>query len=108
MAAEDAQKTGWRGTHGIHMKSVFGWIDGGNGTNHSGFNALPAGYFHMGSFDGGMEATADFWSAAEPLTNDAWVRFLGAPLVGVNRYFDNNNDKTNWGLACRCIKDGSF
>ena len=35
----------WRGTdQGTQMKSTTGWADGENGTNSSGFSALPGGY----------------------------------------------------------------
>ena len=33
---------------GEKMKSTDGWLNGGNGTNTSGFNALPSGYWGRG------------------------------------------------------------
>ena len=44
MSQSDADATEWRGSdQGEKMKSTSGWYDNGNGTNSSGFNALPGG-----------------------------------------------------------------
>jgi len=43
--------TYWSGTDvGVKMKSTSGWNSGGNGTNASGFTALPGGYVNSGMF----------------------------------------------------------
>lgn len=116
---EDATTTGWRGAHGTGMKSVRGWIDDGDGTNASGFNVLPAGYYHVGewqeildSFEagapsipglGGLGTSAGYWSSADA-DGTSWVRFLGAPLAGVNRMAADINDESG-GLLCRCVQE---
>ncbi len=44
MTKKEADETGWRGDGiGTKLKSTSGWESNGNGTNASGFNALPAG-----------------------------------------------------------------
>jgi len=53
---------GWRGTisqAGNKMKNTTGWAAGQNGTNTSGFSALPGGYRY--GVDGSFEALS-FWS----------------------------------------------
>ncbi len=116
MAAANTVKTFWRGEHGISMKSVSGWVDGGNGTNSSGFNALPGGYYSPDAWGGpdgygGLGASGGYWSSTEvfdwsltgSFVNRAWLRFLGAPLKGVNRFDDDMSSEL--AVACRCIKD---
>ena len=114
---EKADEIGWRGAHGVKMKSRQGWINEGDGTNSSGFNAFPTGFYYEESFEGGLGASSGFWSAKvkpnllgmndlmDEVKNGAWVRFLAAPHKGVNRFFDDNTNPSSWGLACRCIKD---
>jgi len=108
MPPTDTAQTFWRGEHGTKMKSTTGWEGDQNGTNHSGFNGLPAGFFFsevegdelsLGYHDG-LGSSVGYWAAAKD--GKAWIRFLGAPLQGVNRFDD---DQMSWGLACRCVKD---
>jgi uncharacterized protein (TIGR02145 family) len=99
MPGSGTTATGYRGTHGTDMKSTTGWNSGGNGTNSSGFNAFPAGYysgsfFFLGDF-------AYFWSSTEFSGSNAWKRFLGYGNTGVGR---NSSNKT-YGHSCRCVKD---
>ena len=106
MPAADTAKTFWRGTHGKKMKSTFGWGGAGNGTNNSGFNGLPAGYYFPDSEEGGFSlgglgTSGGYWSSAEE--SSVWIRFLGAPLEGVNRMEDKKSSGS--ALACRCVKD---
>ena len=108
MPAADTAQTFWRGEHGMKMKSLSDWEGSGNGTNSSGFNGFPSGFYFsenedkslsLGNHDG-LRSSVGYWSAVED--GKAWIRFLGAPLEGVNRMSDN---LLNWGLACRCVKN---
>lgn len=101
MPAADTSEIGWRGTHGKHMKSKSGWKDCKNGTNNSGFNAVPSGYSDSDEF-GGLGRSVGFWASAED--SIVWMRWLGAPLEGVNRQ-PEYDISSGWGAACRCIKD---
>ena len=110
MSAADMDISDWRGTHGHQMKSVTGWEFGQNGINSSGFNAYPAGFYGFENFDG-LGSSVGYWStietgfyeiSAKNSGGKAWVRFLGAPLKGVNRMYD---EQLTWSLACRCVKD---
>jgi uncharacterized protein (TIGR02145 family) len=69
---------GWRGTNeGSEMKTKSGWDDNGNGTNASGFSALPGGYRQYtsgGTYGAGV--LTYFWSSSESSSSEAWYRRL--------------------------------
>lgn len=101
MLGLDNNKVGWRGKHGQKMKSNNGWEEG-MGSNSSGFNALPAGFYNIESGFEGLGYSTGYWSSSE--NGIAWMRWLGAPLESVNRYSDDIIE----GIAtasCRCIKN---
>ena len=87
---------------GEMMKTTFGWLDNGNGTNSSGFSGLPGGrrlatgYFnYAGNF-------GYWWSSSLDNSNDAWYRSLNSSLEqSVNR----GNTPPNQGFSIRCIQD---
>lgn len=104
MSITDTEKTFWRGEHGTKMKSTLDWADNGNGTNSSGFNSYPTGYYFIDEADEvdmNIIGSAGYWSALDK-EGKAWIRFFGAPKKGVNRFSD---DGSIWKLACRCVKD---
>ena len=90
---------------GEKMKSVKGWDSygdaSGNGSNTSGFNALPAGsrnndgMFYTAGFD------ALFWSSTGFGDYCAWNRDLGYSHNGVYRYYYNRQ----YGFSVRCVRD---
>lgn len=84
---------GYRGDHGIALKSEEMWNGDGNGTNAIGFSGLPAGNF-------GNEGNYGFWWA--PLTSPTGQRVsrhLGFDQNGVSR-----NDDANYQLfSVRCV-----
>ncbi|MFC2152441.1 FISUMP domain-containing protein [Bacteroidota bacterium] len=58
---------GYRGTdEGDKLKSSSGWFNNGNGTNESGFKALPGGYRNSatGSFDISGRLYGSFWTSS--------------------------------------------
>jgi len=98
-----AEGSGWRGTdQGIQLKSTSGWSDDGNGSNSSGFDALPAGRRWTGF--GGVGDWSYFWTSTEnpSHTVEAWFRFLHKDEDGVNR---SEWSKTAYSLSCRCVAD---
>ena len=100
MPAADTATFGWRGTdHGTKMKSTTGWNNSGNGTNATGFNALPAGLYAANKFHN-LGGDAYFWAATENYSF-AWNRFLYSGNTDVYR---NSYEKSH-GLSCRCLKD---
>jgi uncharacterized protein (TIGR02145 family) len=98
---------GWRGTdHGKQMKNSTGWSADQNGTNTSGFAALPGGYRNntSGAFNG-LDIIGYWWSSSDDATN-------GKPEVGWYRRLEgiyNDVYKASTlkpaGKSIRCIKD---
>lgn len=103
MSQSDANNTGWRGTdEGSKLKATSGWYNNGNGTNESGFTALPGGYRVYGndSFrkSGG---SGDWWISTGYSSTHAWRRHLAYDNSAVARYY---YDKRR-GCSMRLIKD---
>jgi uncharacterized protein (TIGR02145 family) len=88
---------------GAEMKTTYGWYEGGNGTNSSGFSGLPGGYRRNG---GSFESTGNFgfwWSSSPSGSLGAYARYRflehDAPgLYDSATYVDN-------GYSIRCIQD---
>ena len=85
---------------GQQMKSAAGWLNGGNGTNSSGFNAEPHGYFDLNGLEG-VAKDANFWSSDESNELRASYSYLR---------WDSEELKTqdlwkDWRLSIRCIQD---
>jgi len=96
MSQSEADDTGWRGTdQGEQMKST-----SGNGTNSSGFSALPGGYFLDGSFsDAGH---VGYWWVATDITEwESWFRALSN---GSDQVFRSSRLNLH-GMSVRCLKD---
>jgi uncharacterized protein (TIGR02145 family) len=85
---------------GYTMKSTSGWWGGGNGSNSSGFTALPGGVCGLGSFSG-SGGYCYWWSSTESTSDTSWLSGLDYSLIYVYRDVDTNNR----GFSARCIKD---
>ena len=86
---------------GGHMKTTYGWYNGGNGTNSSGFSGLPGGQrtFYFGDFiDGGQ---AGYWWSSTPSASLAKNRVLGSNWESANSFSKNRRH----GFSVRCIQD---
>jgi uncharacterized protein (TIGR02145 family) len=102
MSRSDADDFGYRG-EGIatKLKSTYGWDDG-NGTNESGFNALPGGY--RNNTDGSFyfdEWNGNWWTNTPSGDEYAWNREMFYNKDGVRRF--DYDRKT--GFSIRCVKD---
>lgn len=88
---------------GQELKSTSGWDSNGNGTNSSGFNAVPTGYRSDGGTFYARYSYSYFWSTTIDASNDlfVWVRRLDSDFMGVNR---GGAYKTS-GKSCRCVKE---
>jgi len=96
----NCSSTVWSGTDvGTKMKSTTGWYGGINGTNSSGFTALPGGKSNMGGFIS-LTNGASFWSSTESGTF-AWNRGLYYSNAAIYRSFSSRSD----GLSVRCVKN---
>ena len=103
MSEGEANSEGyWRGTNeGSQMKTIYGWKNGGNGTNSSGFAGMPGGNRQVtdGSFyNNGSWGT---WWSSSPLGSNAWYRTLSFERPEVFRYVYTKNT----GFSVRCIQD---
>ena len=115
MSGGEAYVYGYRGVSGnvgISLKSTTGWYDiftgdiVGNGTNSSGFNAIPGGtryhYWPPGwpqtveSLFHDINSYANFW------TSTAWIWFRGLAYhnSGVYRHLRHSD----YGFSVRCVK----
>ncbi len=92
----------YRGTdQGSKMKNTVGWINNGNGTNISGFSALPGGFrFANGNF-GFVEDFGYWWSSEERSDGYAWSRGL---YYKTNNVYRSASFKEN-GFCVRCLLD---
>lgn len=99
----DVDIWGWRGTdHGSKMKSTTGWNAGENGTNTSGFTALPGGYrFYSDGTYQGQNSYEYWWTATEHDADRGWYRRLDGNNAAV---YKASTDKRA-GKAIRCVKD---
>lgn len=103
MSQADASGTEWRGTdQGKQMKNTTGWSEGQNGTNTSGFSALPAGYrSYLTGVSEGIGLITYWWSSTATNAD-----------ISVYRRLDGDNDKVyrngtykRAGKSVRCVKD---
>ena len=85
---------------GTKMQSTTGW-DSGNGTNTSGFSALPGGSLSTNGNFSNIGSGGDWWSSSEASASMAWSRDLNDYFGGPHSY---DNDKRD-GFSVRCIKD---
>jgi len=85
---------------GGQMKATYGWNNGGNGTNSSGFSGLPGGnrysngFFSYAGYNG-------YWWSSSPNGSSAWYRYLVSSSENVYRNFDFQRD----GFSVRCVRD---
>ena len=103
LAQADVDIWGWRGTdHGSKMKNTTGWNAGENGTNTSGFSALPGGYrFYSDGLFSGQNSLGYWWTATQHDDARGWYRRLDGNNTAV---YKASTDKKA-GKAIRCVKD---
>lgn len=91
-----------RGTNeGSQLKSASGWDNGGNGSNSTGFSAIPGGFRFC---NGNFWFNGDFgfwWSSTSDKAESAWVRSLSSNSGTICR---SSNLKQN-GFSVRCVRD---
>jgi uncharacterized protein (TIGR02145 family) len=89
---------------GGQMKTTYGWYNGGNGTNSSGFSGLPGGY-RYGSYGGAAgfsnAGSQGYWWSSSPDGSDAWYRYLFSNGEDVYRYSNYRRS----GVSVRCVRD---
>ena len=104
MSESSANQELWRGTdQGTQMKTDYGWTEGGNGTNSSGFAGLPGGARgDAGGFGGDGEM--GYWWVRQSGEGNPWGHFLGAhtPQAGRIQFSDL---ALQLGLSVRCVQN---
>ena len=102
MSTAEAGLEGWRtgGDAGKRIKSVGGWYNSGNGTDDTGFNAVPGGFRDGdGTYDYRLQE-ARFWTTTVGDKDEPWVRTLDYLNDGIYRQ-RRGKDR---GLSVRCVK----
>jgi uncharacterized protein (TIGR02145 family) len=89
---------------GKALKSVEGWSEEGNGTNSSGFNAVPAGVYRNNRYE--WVDLFGFWWTSTPTgaEGEAWswdMSFAGPIKSKVFRW----NGVVSHGCSVRCVRD---
>jgi uncharacterized protein (TIGR02145 family) len=103
MASDQVDAWGWRGTdQGPQMKDITGWDAGGNGTNSSGFSAIPGGYRYgvTGAFYL-LTSITYWWTSTEHDADRGWYRRLDSSRSDI--YKASTSKKG--GKYIRCLKD---
>lgn len=103
MASDQSDVWGWRGTdHGYKMKNQTGWDDNGNGSNSSGFSALPGGYrFGVDGIFVLQTTITYWWTSSEHDSDRGWYRRLDSSSDQVYRASTSKKG----GKYVRCVKD---
>ncbi len=95
MTQDEADNTAWRGTdEGEKLKCNEDW----NGTNTSGFTALPGGYRSPLGLYRDESTLGIFWTSSED-TDVAWQRLLSSSQIKVRRGTDN----MAFAYSARCL-----
>lgn len=106
MSQADADASVNRGTdEGTQMKSTSGWLADGNGTNSSGFNALPGGIMNSLTLNFfGTGTIANYWTSTEATDSpiNAWTRRLTNLSPQVSR---STIPVKSFGFSVRCVRD---
>ena len=92
---------GWQSNENKVLKSQSGWSGNGNGSDSSGFSALPAGYYN-GSFNHAGDE-ADFWSSFDHYSDYAYKMKLDNNMKCDRGCI--NDERKNVGNSVRCVKD---
>lgn len=92
---------------GLNLKSKFGWINSGNGSDIFGFRVLPTGYaYGLDSRDRyyvNTQYATSFASSSEASFEYQWERLFSAVDKKITRQLSNKTYLT----SVRCIKNGS-
>ena len=103
MSEAQANAPDWRGDdEGSKLKTVSGWLEGGNGTNSSGFTAIPSGY-RAGEDNGfaSLDNSAYWWTSTPYSDVQTWYRSVGPYVSKIQRTYNYNGS----GISVRCVKD---
>jgi uncharacterized protein (TIGR02145 family) len=104
MTSGQANGTGYRGTdQGTQLKASSSDSPPWNGTNSSGFSALPGGIRYNGNGYLFYLGDRGHWWSSSPSGSSAWYRYLHSGVSEVIRSDYNYNVRA--GLSVRCVRD---
>jgi uncharacterized protein (TIGR02145 family) len=83
------------------LKEKTGWNREGNGTNSSGFSALPGGYRYYHGIFSSINSHAYFWSSTEVKPTVG----VCSSLICTDGEFYFSEDDKGQGFSVRCVKD---
>jgi uncharacterized protein (TIGR02145 family) len=89
---------------GLKMKTTSGWNNNGNGTNISGFSALPGGFRHSNGTFLSLGDNSFLWSSSQLSAGKAWDRALYSPPYD-NKSVGRHDSNEGGGFTVRCLKD---
>jgi uncharacterized protein (TIGR02145 family) len=96
---DEAVALGWRGTNqGAQLKSSNTDIPGWDGSNASGFSAVPS-EARDGNYGHYTTGYSGIWTST-PTIQYAWSRLLVTGMDGISRY---DSDSRRTGFAVRCV-----
>jgi len=88
-------------TAGLKLKSISRWSEEGNGTNETGFNALPGGAVKKNGETWRIEQEANFWSSSNYHPLYAQYFYLKA----YQDHFIKSITELDEGYSVRCVKE---
>ncbi len=104
MSQAEADASDWRGEGiGTMLKTTFGWLNEGNGTNTTGFSILPSGY-RAAEGGGGfakVEENGYIWTSTSFSDVQKWYREVNHYAGMVNRTYNYKGS----GISVRCLKN---
>jgi uncharacterized protein (TIGR02145 family) len=86
---------------GGQMKTDYGWNNGENGTNSSGFSGLPGGWRGYNNGEFYQAGVKGYWWSSSPSGSNAWSLYLNLSSENVYRVV---NDQRH-GFSVRCVRD---
>jgi len=107
MTSSEANDIGWRGTdQGVQMKASFSGDPSWDGTNTSGFSALPGGMRgdNLGSY-GNQCFNGMWWSASLDGVSYPGYRKLESDVDLIYRNYFYNHANNGLGFSVRCLRD---
>ncbi|MCF6172044.1 MAG: hypothetical protein L3J66_13800 [Bacteroidales bacterium] len=103
MSTAQANATLWRGTtEGDELKNTSGWNAGGNGSNTSGFSALPGGHRYTDGPFYDLGTDGYFWTSTGTGTYKGKFRSLRNTR---NKVYRHTNYNSGYGFSLRCMKN---
>ena len=88
------------GDVGKKLKSTYGWFEEGNGTNETGFCALPSGIRYQDGYFDKIGKYGYFWTSTEIYPQSAYYRFI---VYNSDGTYSGYPDK-KIGMPVRCLK----